>query len=514
MKRKRRAVACVLAVILCITMLAACSKTQQNEEETMPTQGVTNQGTEDTNKNEQEKEELKPVTLTIWLPGSGVAKQEKVMNTFCQKYMDQLGIEKIVYNYADWGDYSDKMVSLAASGDNFDACFVADWAGYDKLANNNALLPLNDLIREYAPKLLESYENMGLIKACSIGDNLVALPWTTEKSSKRVIYWRQDIADKYGIDTSNIATVEDLDRMFSEVLDKVDMPILYDTTGLMGALYAKYGYDQMNYHDITYKLEDNEIKLVPVEQTEVFKEAVTWGKKWYENGKNALSNSGDPFLDGEYFAKYDIMEKALVGLNFNIEGATYGYAELYPDGTYRKDSPLNNALAINRNSKNPERVLMLLELLNSDQDAYDMFMYGILGETYNLSEDGSVLYPDGEDATNSSYLGWNYWAFVRKQFDRPSGNYTREYLDNMSKWLSRESLVVAPLTGFMPQTDTIKTELAQRDQLMSVDRSLLLFGAFEEDVDTAVQAYIDAQNNVGLDKILEYLQKEANEFVK
>ena len=156
---------------------------------------------------------------------------------------------------------------------------------------------------------------------------------------------------------------------------------------------------------------------------------------------------------------------------------------------------------------------MLLELLNTDEEAYDMFMYGIEGETYVKDENGALQYPEGQDASTSVYLGWFNWPFVREQFNKPSGRITQEALDAEQEWLKKDNFVVSPLTGFNPDTSTIKTELAQRDQLYDEQGKLLLAGITSgDDVDTAIQKYIDSQKAAGLDKIMNFMQEEADKY--
>ena len=131
-----------------------------------------------------------------------------------------------------------------------------------------------------------------------------------------------------------------------------------------------------------------------------------------------------------------------------------------------------------------------------------------------MGEDGSIQYPEGQDASTSTYLGWFNWPFVRQQFNKPSGLITQAALDAEKEWLQKDSLVVSPLTGFNPDTSEIKTELAARDQLYDEQGKLLLAGITgDDDVDTAVQKYIDSQKAAGLDKIMEFMQKEADSYV-
>ncbi len=503
-----------LTLALGVTALAGCGAADSSS------------GGNDSTGSSSSNSDLEPVTLKLWSCGDKYSAQDEVLAAFCEKYKDQLNIEKIEYNFVSFGDYEDKMTSLVAGGDDFDGFYVADWMLYSKMANKGAFLPLDDLMQQYAPTLYQTYQDNGTLSACSIDGQLVALPWTKQKSSKPVLFYRKDLAEQYGVDTSNLSTIEDLDAFLTEAHEKVPDIITFESgfprgyaySDVLSLMHAKYEMDACTYHMLTFDLNADNVTLQPIEQTEMFKEAVTWMKKWYDEGivsKNELSETDTKmFENGKTFAKVGLMEDAFQGISFNISDAEYGYAELYLDSKFRKDSPLNNAFAINKNAKNPERLLMLLELLNTDEEAYDMFMYGIEGETYVKDETGVLQYPEGQDASNSTYMGWFCWPFVREQFQKPSGKITQAALDEETEWLKKDNLIVSPLTGFNPDTSSIKTELAQRDQLYDEQGKLLLAGITgSDDVDTAINKYIEAQKNVGLDKIMTYLQERADEYV-
>lgn len=514
-KRTVRMAAALLASVMCMTGITGCGKQQS-------------QGGSSSNGQSQVSGEssaqLKPVTLKLWSCSDKYPDQDEILARFCEKYKDQLNIEKIEFHFVPFGDYEDKMTSLVAGGDDFDGMFVSDWMLYNKMANKGGLLGLNELLETYAPSLYDVYREIGAVEACSIDGQMVALPWTKQKSSKAIVLYRKDLADKYGVDTSGLLTMEDLDRMLTDAKTKVPDITIFESgfprgntySDVLAILHAKYEMDAMNYHTLTFDLNGEHPELVPVEQTDMFKEAVTWMHKWYRDGivsKSELSETDTKmFENGKTFARVGLFGDAVQGLPFNVPGAELGYAEIYPDGKFRYDSPLNNAFAINKNAANPEHLMMLMELLNTDEEAYDMFMYGIEGETYVKEADGSIAYPEGQDAANSKYLGWFRWAFIRKQFEKPSGLMTAAALQAENEWLEKDSLVISPLTGFNPDTGSIKTEMAQRDQLYDEQGKLLLAGIVENgDIDAAVNKYIASQKAVGLDKILDFMQPEADQ---
>lgn len=519
MKKKTgiKALSTALAFSLCVAGLTGCSSGTQGAKEN-PAQKTDAAAS---------GESLEPVTLKLWSCSDKYKDQDEVLAKFCETYKDQLNIEKIEFNYVPFGDYEDKMTSLAAGGDDFDGMFVADWMLYNKMSNKGGLLPLNDLMQQYAPSLYQAYQENGSTTACSIDGQLVALPWTKKKSSKAVLLYRRDLAEKYGVDTSKLETIEDLDAMLGDAKEKVPDITIFESgfprgntySDVLVILHSKYEMDNMNYHTLTFDLNSEKPVLQAVEETPMFKEAVTWMNKWYNEGivsKNELSETDTKlFENGKTFAKVGLYEDAMEGVSFNVPDAELGYAELYPNGKYRYDSPLNNAFAINKNAAHPDGLLMLLELLNTNEEAYDLFMYGIEGKTYVKGEDGSIKFPEGQDAANSTFLGWFCWPFVRSQYDKPSGKITPEALKAENAWLEKDSLVVSPLVGFNPDTSSIKTELAQRDQLYDEQGKLLLAGIVENnDIDGAISKYIESQKNAGLEKILSFMQEEADKAGK
>lgn len=471
----------------------------------------------------QEDGGLKQVTLKIFLPGDEKSAKEEVLAAFEEYTKDTLNV-KLEVHMMPTGDYRDKMMALISAGDNFDLCYAADWLLYPQMANKGAFYPLDGLLTEYAPTLYKMYEDMDYIDICSIDGQMMAMPWTTKKSSKVLWQYRSDLAEQYGIDVSNVSTIEDLDRVLTEAKQKIPdlIPIYASNSGnnnasaILSMMFAKYEMDRMDFHNFTIDLNSDSPALIPIEQTEMFRETVKWAKKWQDEGlmpKNELADSGrGGFKNGLAFSHMINMDSALT-LVMADPGWGKDYIEIYPDSEYRLDSPLSNAIAVNKNAANPERAAMFMELLNTDQKAYDLFMYGIEGKTYVLDGD-TVMYPEGEDPASPSYLDWFSWGFVRDHFDRPTQNLNTDIKKMKKEWLDRPNMVVSPAAGFMPDTNEIKTELSQREQLYTEYGKLLWYGMFEGDADAAVDKYIEQQKAAKLDVILDYLQPELDKYIR
>ncbi len=171
-------------------------------------------------------------------------------------------------------------------------------------------------------------------------------------------------------------------------------------------------------------------------------------------------------------------------------------------------------MCINRNSKNPERALMFLNLLQSDREFYDMVIYGIEGETYVLN-DGIVDYPEGVTSTNSNYLGWGgQWALYKSDYMRGTSTQPEGFWAEEAAYAGEDKNINNPVGALTINVDEIKNEIAVRDQLYEEYGKPLIFGLVPQDqIDQKVDEYIQLQKDAGLDKILDVAQKQVDEFL-
>ena len=71
------------------------------------------------------------------------------------------------------------------------------------------------------------------------------------------------------------------------------------------------------------------------------------------------------------------------------------------DNLIERKAPAGNGTAISINSKNPERSLMFLEYILTDEEAYHLMYNGVEGVNYALTEDGKLTRPEGVDPSEN-----------------------------------------------------------------------------------------------------------------
>ena len=140
-----------------------------------------------------------------------------------------------------------------------------------------------------------------------------------------------------------------------------------------------------------------------------------------------------------------------------------------------------------------------------------IIIYGIKEKTYTI--DGNVAkFASGVDPLKSNYMNWSgQWGLWRMPFLRPDELRDENYWTKYNEFIKLPSNIMSPLAGFVPDTESIKTEIAKRDALHDELGKLLQFGIVK-DVDKALNEYIEKQKAVGLDKILAELQKQVDAF--
>ncbi len=466
--------------------------------------------------------DLEHVTLKFVFGGPGYSAQEAVWKHVSEVAGDRLNADFQITFYP-WGDeYVQKLQMQISSGDDFDLCFDGDWMAYNTMVNKGAYMDIKELAPKYMPEYYKYMEEQGMLRSTMVGDGMYCVPWTPLFNPRPWFGWNNAyIENPVEQDPEAISTIEDVDAFLAKV--KAANPEskfhIFESVGdydVVTLLQPKYNLAKWDFHYLTYDLTDEKVKLIPEEQTELFAEAGKYAKKWVDAGifpRDAYTNkpAHDSLGTTHVFSGFNMYE--YVVYEDRYKDPLRHYSLLYPDGYFANKNPVNNLNAINKNARNPERALMFLDLLWTDQAFYDSVLYGIEGETYVKGESGEYLFPEGMDATTTNWMEWNsQWGFWRIGRMQPTAARSKESWKLNDEFMAKKENVVAPLAGFVPNTDEIKNEIAARDALYLEYGALIEYGLVD-DVDAAVAEYIQKQKEAGLDKILQVVQKQVDEFL-
>ncbi|TBL79938.1 ABC transporter substrate-binding protein [Paenibacillus thalictri] len=464
---------------------------------------------------------LPPVELTYYYQGAP-QKDLKLVEEAMNKILKAKINTTIKLNQIDLGSFEQKMNVMTAAGDPYDLVFTSTWSNnYFQNVAKGAYLPLDELLDKYAPtlkktvpaKMWDAARVNGKIYG-ALNYQIVAMPYG--------VNIRKDLAEKYHFDVDKTTKYEDLEPLLDQVVknEKGIYPVKFYTKWDHFNVAAPYfGMDTIGEDSSPgwYYLNDPKIKVVNQYETPEYKQFSELMRKWYLKGyfrKDAASVTDvtAEIKAGKYAAQ--IAKPTGPGsdtvdiLRFGFDGILKSYSK--PLVTTSRT--LATLTAISKTSKNPERAMMFLELINTDKELYNLIAHGIEGKHYVFTdkEKGVIGLPPGATPESIGYAPGTDWMY--------GNQFNSYYIDkrDVGNWektikLNNEA-DTAPLLGFSFNPETVKTELAQTGSVIQQYHFALISGTI--DPATGLPEFLDKLKKAGVDKIIAEKQKQVDEWVK
>ena len=427
----------------------------------------------------------------------------------------------IKLNYLWWDSYQDKQKLIVASGQKIDTMFSPSWWGFSTYAAQKAWLPLDDLLAKYGKDIVANI-NPSYLKAPVLDGKLYAIPTSKDMFGVGGVLVNKALADKYGFDFSNIKTPADFEPMLKTIKEKEPgiIPFL-STKGDQTAYFTQDFYERIGTTEVPIgykKTDSSDIKIVNInEQPEVvniFKLARDWYQKGYINKDVATLQDGMPlkknkkaFMWGEQLkpGKADEM-KAQLGYGL-IQVNAYNGIDHY----VATNDLTNSMLVISRNSRDPARAMMFINLLFSDKKLKNLLDWGIEGKHYKKIGDNQIDFADGVTAETSGYTGLAQWAMGGSQFlDYLWANEKTDKWDKMKEF--NNSAKAMKTLGWTFNAEPVKTEMASLANVGKVNGEALGEGIVE--YDTYYPKMKSALEKAGSQKVIDEAQKQVNEYLK
>lgn len=176
----------------------------------------------------------------------------------------------------------------------------------------------------------------------------------------------------------------------------------------------------------------------------------------------------------------------------------------FPEGGYSTINVSFYDTGIASNSKDPEMAFKFISALYSDPTVMNLWQYGIEDVNYQVLDDGTAYYVDGEDATNYKYHQNSGW-FMGNQFNSyvwNDGSKTADYwqqLSDFNKWGS-----YSPAFGFMWDSTNYSTHLTALNNALNTYMPALETGTVGVDgVDSTLQQLNEALYAAGLQELID-----------
>ena len=168
------------------------------------------------------------------------------------------------------------------------------------------------------------------------------------------------------------------------------------------------------------------------------------------------------------------------------------------------NSVTGSVMAISAASKNPEKAMEFLNLLNTDEYLRNLVDRGIEDVHYTTNEDGTIT--KTEDAQNYSMPSWALGnVFLTKTYDTDAKDRIEQY-----ETFNAEA-EASPTLGFYADTTNISTEIATISNIVQEFKAPLFTGS----VDT--EKYLGQLNDklkaAGIDKVMAELQSQYDKWM-
>ena len=536
----------ILAMLLALVMvlgLAACGGGNDNKA---PDAGKPATTTPDTTPDDGTADDapaepaLDPVTLRIWFHGSTVspeasAKVMESVNAYLQEKIN-VTLEPI---WGTWGDFDTATVTALAGGDDVDIYFTCNWSAneYNKYARDGYWVKLDDLLPTYGADLLTTipdgiwecaktngYDGMGVYAVPALKDTATQNCWDLNGTLLAELGYNVDEfvefasmnPDFYYSDEFEEALQKAKDAKGGDFYPLVGEPVVFEriatgtaiiTGDLNGAPVLSY------YYDVEHPATDIGSKIVCKYATPEFKKFAertyylsqkgfispqTQNVDTANNYREACASTGDYLISSQSYA---------FGCELDYSRARGIDVRMIPtDAPYMDATSGQGAMmAISATSKNPERALMFLNLLNTDPELMTMLNYGTEGYTYNKNADGTISFIDEVRATYSPWT--NGMGNVRQL--PPTAEQGVDFWERFSAYY--DSAEVLPYGSFILDTSELSNEATALANVYGQYGFQLMGGATNPD--TVLPEFLAKLEEAGIQKLLDAANDQLSAFL-
>lgn len=438
------------------------------------------------------------VQLTWYAIGPEPKDLQAVMDK-TNEYLKQKLNVTLDMKFIDYGDYDQKTSVIINSGEPFDIAFTSADA-YLNNARKGAFLELTDYLDKQG-KDMKAAIDQRFWDGAKIDGKIYAVPNQKEISTAPMWIFTKEYVDKYNIPYKDIHSLEDLEPWLKIIKEKEpDVVPMY----IYKRVRAPERFDAP-VDPVGVEFDDKTLTVKNMFETDYTKQQIKIIRNYYEKGYiNADSatakedNSVKRFVtkaDGQPYAENAWTQK----YGFTVVASNI----MKPYVT--NASTTGSMLAVAKNSKNPEKAVEILNLLNTDENLRNLIVFGIEGTHYQKIGDSQIKFLDKhKDYIVPAYATGNLFKTYRLEGE-PESKW-KEFQD------FNNNSINSPILGFKFNTENVTTEIAAVNNVIEEFRQALYSGSVDPDEYLAkMNAKLKEQ---GIDKIKVEMQKQVNEWAK
>ena len=529
----------VLSVLLCALLLlslVACSRSNQQSNNgsnqqnsgSSDKQNSGNAGTSDTNTPPDDTQtEPDPfedyVELLLFSSGSSGQDTEKVMKVFNEKLKEKCNTT-IKVTCLGWDNYQNQYNLILTTGEDADLMYVNP-SLYNQYAATGAFADLTELFPKLMPQTYALFTDAQL-QQVKVDGSLYMIPSYEKNYAQNGIFYRLDLAKKYNL--GEIDSIESLEAYMDAIAqNETDIRAIDGNPeqALFQLFKSYYGFEAIAGSSTSVIMVNSIDDIHNIIAYPFTDEYLEWAHKmhdWASKGywsSNALSSTMDPWSSIQVGtsaitqANADGAKNMMKNMADKLPDSECAYWSLANLTGYSFVNPVTeNGFAVPAASPNAERALRVLEIIKTDQELFDLWMYGIEGYHFDIAEDGNLIRPaagqDPATVSTHSMSGAQYAMRVSNLMRNDEGVWDG-YADLLDMLASKE---VANKFGAVALDYTsVQAELAAVNQVVQQYGYPINVGVVD-DVDAAVEEYRAQLKAAGIDRLLEVVSEQMEDY--
>lgn len=514
-KRSRIAFALITAVLTAAVTLSGC-----NKKDPKPTESVT---TNTVNGVDISKE----VQLTMYLVGDAQTDADKVYAEVNKKLKKDINTTVNV-KYLSWADWDKKYPLVLASGEDLDCIYTADWANYASQSTKGAFKLIDQTtVKKYMPEYYKMVP-ANFWNEIKINGKIYMIPYINQQVEGQTIPMiRGDLRAKYNLPKVN--SIDTLVTYLTTIVKNEKGMIGFDGSAsnladLMNQVFYKQPNALFIYHIVpffTTKLSDLNGTVNYALDDPAYLDMLKTSKKLADEGawtKGILASKNDnvkafdagkvPFFIGN--------GETMVTSSGKYAGTHPEWkaevSDTSPDKLHESSSGTRSGMAISANSKNVERIMLMLNLFGTHKDYYDLTTYGIEGVHYTPVGDNKLKSTDAglKDYAPKANCPWGW---ERTDFMRVPDNTPDEIMKLERNWISNGLASANSIVSFNFVDTEVKNEIAACNNIYQTKGYILLAG-MSANVEEDLTKMKDDLKKAGIEKIKLELQKQVTAYLQ
>lgn len=518
--KKSKLLALLLAMVMVVSMLAACGKTEETPAPAQTSAAATETQAAPTETEAEEDEDIAEIEIMLWTLNTipeDLDMVEDAINAITAEKINTV----ININICEMGAYIEQVNLIMAANEKMDLMVTLPGgpAHFNSLTAMNQLVDITDLLQEYGQGILETVPENWLA-GTQINGRQYSVTSMGDKATPLAFAVRTDLLEETGMNPDEIKDVADLEELWTKIKENHPeiTPIAPGSKKILTSPYLIDENGQFVKYDNLGDGDNALIGLMDYEGTTftnnyLRKETISSYKKfaeWYE--KDWVYKDGPTYdAQGEELIASGVCAGTFRMYAFGSEPSVSSLCGHDMTFIWLDDSAMIGSGALRKFSwavpvtaTEEEAAVKFMNLLYTDAEIVNLFTWGIEGTHYQTLEDGSIDFLDGQDATNCGYYigdGTAIWGngFLAKVRKGQSADLREQvYEINMNATVSK-------YLGFSFDTTGLENEVSLMTNTIEQYRPTVQCGLYTEEY---FNEFMDKLKADGIDRYYEALQAQ------